>query len=34
MFGVEGLGFQRINIACPRKILEQALEQLVQAINK
>ena len=34
MFGLEGLGFQRINIACPRKILEQALEQLVQAINK
>ncbi len=28
MFGVEGEGFQRINIACPRSTLTQALEQL------
>jgi len=33
MFGIEGSGFQRINIACPRSILEQALNQLTQAIN-
>lgn len=33
MFGAEGLGFQRINIACPRKILEQAMRQLAQAIT-
>jgi cystathionine beta-lyase len=33
MFGSEGSGFQRINIACPRSILEQALNQLEQAIN-
>ncbi|MDD3796858.1 MAG: pyridoxal phosphate-dependent aminotransferase, partial [Lachnospiraceae bacterium] len=28
MFGKSGEGFQRINIACPRKILEQAMDQL------
>jgi len=33
MFGAGGEGFQRINIACPRLILEQALSQLEQAIN-
>jgi len=33
MFGSEGSGFQRINIACPRAILEQALNQLEQAIR-
>lgn len=32
MFGPEGLGFQRINIACPRKILEQSLQQLKDAV--
>lgn len=32
MFGPEGLGFQRINMACPRSILEQALFQLKTAI--
>ena len=34
MFGREGEGFERINIACPRKILQQALEQLERAIHK
>lgn len=33
MFGEEGKGFQRINIACPRKILEKALLQLEKAVN-
>ncbi|MGV8905653.1 MAG: MalY/PatB family protein [Acetobacterium sp.] len=33
MFGAGGDGFQRINIACPRLILEQALSQLEQAIK-
>jgi cystathionine beta-lyase len=34
MFGRGGSGFQRINIACPRSLLKQALEQLEQAINQ
>jgi cystathionine beta-lyase len=33
MFGAGGEGFQRINIAAPRVILEQALTQLEQAVN-
>lgn len=33
MFGVEGSGFQRINMACPRKILEQAMGQLEEAFS-
>lgn len=33
MFGAGGEGFQRINIACPRAVLEQALVQLEQAIQ-
>ena len=33
MFGKGGEGFQRINIACPKSILEKALLQLEQAIN-
>jgi cystathionine beta-lyase len=32
MFGASGEGFQRINIACPRAILEQALAKLRGAI--
>ena len=34
MFGPDGEGFERINIACPRKVLEQALGQLEQALNE
>ena len=34
MFGTEGEGFQRINIACPRATLQEALERLKKAINK
>lgn len=33
MFGAGGEGFQRINIACPKSILEMAMLQLKQAIN-
>lgn len=33
MFGEEGEGFERINIACPRGTLRQALEQLRAALN-
>lgn len=34
MFGPEGSGFQRINIACPRATLEKAFTQLKQAVEK
>lgn len=33
MFGAEGEGFQRINIASPRAVIEQALKQLEQAFR-
>ena len=29
MFGSEGEGFQRFNVACPRSVLKQALDRLV-----
>ena len=32
-FGKEGEGFMRLNVACPRAILEKALEQLKQAVD-
>lgn len=34
MFGPEGEGFQRINIACPRETLERAFTQLKHAIER
>lgn len=34
IFGKAGEGFERFNVACPRSILEQALEQLKVAISK
>ena len=34
MFGPEGEGFQRINIACPRATLEKAFTQLKQAVDR
>ncbi|WP_069998730.1 MalY/PatB family protein [Cellulosilyticum sp. I15G10I2] len=34
MFGAGGAGFQRINIACPRSILEQAFIQLEEAVSQ
>lgn len=33
IFGREGAGFERINIACPRPILEEALDRLERAIS-
>ena len=33
MFGTREAQFQRINVACPRAVLEQALEQLVAAVR-
>lgn len=32
LFGEEGSGFERINLACPRSVLEEALERLGKAI--
>lgn len=34
MFGAEGAGFERINIACPRKTLEEAMDRLAGALQK
>lgn len=34
IFGDEGNGFQRINIACPRSLLEQGLTQLREALSR
>ena len=34
MFGTGGDGFMRINVACPKQILETALEQIQEAIQK
>lgn len=33
MFGKPGEGFMRLNIGCPRSVLEQALKQLAVAVN-
>ena len=33
LFGKEGRGFQRINIACPRSIIEEALTRISNAFN-
>jgi cystathionine beta-lyase len=32
LFGPEGAGFERFNLACPRSILEEALERLKTAV--
>lgn len=32
MFGPEGVGFQRLNAACPRSVLEKAMHQLREAV--
>ncbi|MBE5961665.1 MAG: pyridoxal phosphate-dependent aminotransferase [Lachnospiraceae bacterium] len=34
MFGAHGEGFERVNIACPRSILKQALDQLKEAVDQ
>jgi putative C-S lyase len=33
VFGAEGRGFERINIACPTAVLEEALERLLKALK-
>jgi len=33
LFGPSGAGFQRMNIACPRAILEEALNRIEKAVN-
>ena len=32
-YGKEGEGFMRINLACPRSIIEKALHQLKEAVD-
>lgn len=34
MFGEEGAGFERINIACPRKTLQEAADRLARALQQ
>jgi aminotransferase/cystathionine beta-lyase len=34
LFGEEGRGFERINIACPPAVLEEALERLLKALKR
>ncbi len=34
IFGKEGQGFERINIACPKYVLEKALNRLLEAVNR
>ena len=33
IFGPEGEGFERVNIACPRNILVEALDRIRNAVN-
>ena len=33
MFGEEGTGYMRLNVACPRKVLSSALRNLKAAVN-
>lgn len=33
-FGKQGVGFQRLNVASPRQVVEQAMERLLQVRNK
>jgi cystathionine beta-lyase len=33
LFGAEGSGFERMNIACPRSILKEALRRIETAVN-
>ena len=34
MFGKQGAGFQRMNIACPRSTIAQALKQIEEALSQ
>jgi cystathionine beta-lyase len=33
LFGPEGEGFQRMNVACPRSLVMQGMKQLKEAMN-
>jgi cysteine-S-conjugate beta-lyase len=33
-FGEEGVGFMRMNIACPQTVLSEALERIQYAVNE
>ncbi len=33
IFGEEAIGFERMNIACTREVLNEALERIEKAIN-
>ena len=34
IFGRVGLGFQRINVACPRSVLKEALERIKKCLEE
>ena len=34
MFGTEGAGFQRINIACPHVILQEAMTRVIAELKR
>ena len=34
IFGDEGQGFERINLACPTKVLKEALDRLLEAVKR
>ena len=34
MFGEEGSGFMRMNLGCPRSVVEKALKQIKEAYDK
>lgn len=34
MFGKEGIGFMRLNVGCPRSLLEKALDSLAEALSE
>ena len=33
MFGEEGIGFERINVACPRSIVKECMERMAQVLE-
>jgi len=34
LFGAGGEGFQRINVACPKSILEDAMQRIKKAVDQ
>ena len=33
-FGAEGAGFMRMNVGCPRSVVQRALDQILTAYNE